>query len=84
MNENEVIANRAIEMKTKWAQKKPVHPNDHVNKSQSINDNFATFIIYLWPNQKQSFTFIIWKKNYLMDKEFKNIVKIGRTHLLVY
>ena len=43
MNVNEVIANRAIEiMKGKKGSKKPVHPNDHVNKSQSTNDVFPT------------------------------------------
>ena len=43
MNVNEVIANRAIQMmKGKMGTKKPVHPNDHVNKSQSTNDVFPT------------------------------------------
>ena len=43
MNVNEVIANRAIEMMGgKKGSKKPVHPNDHVNKSQSTNDVFPT------------------------------------------
>ena len=43
MNVNEVISNRAIEMlKGKKGTKKPVHPNDHVNKSQSTNDVFPT------------------------------------------
>ena len=43
MNVNEVIANRAIEiMRGKKGTKKPVHPNDHVNKSQSTNDVFPT------------------------------------------
>ena len=43
MNVNEVIANRAIEiLKGKKGTKKPVHPNDHVNKSQSTNDVFPT------------------------------------------
>ena len=42
MNVNEVIANRAIQMmEGKWL-KKPIHPNDHVNKSQSTNDVFPT------------------------------------------
>ena len=45
MNVNEVIANRAIEiLKGKKGSKKPVHPNDHVNKSQSTNDVFPTAI----------------------------------------
>ena len=43
MNVNEVIANRAIEMMSgKMGSKNPVHPNDHVNKSQSTNDVFPT------------------------------------------
>ena len=43
MNVNEVIANRAIEMMGgKLGSKKPVHPNDHVNKSQSTNDVFPS------------------------------------------
>ena len=43
MNVNEVIANRAIQMMGgKLGSKKPVHPNDHVNKSQSTNDVFPT------------------------------------------
>ena len=43
MNVNEVIANRAIQMMGgKMGSKKPVHPNDHVNKSQSTNDVFPT------------------------------------------
>ena len=43
MNVNEVIANRAIEiLGGKMGTKKPVHPNDHVNKSQSTNDVFPT------------------------------------------
>jgi len=86
MNVNEVIANRAIEMlKGKKGTKKPVHPNDHVNKSQSTNDVFPTAmhisvatetINKLLPNLKLL-------ENTLKKKsiEFKRIVKIGRTHL---
>ena len=86
MNVNEVIANRAIEiLKGKKGTKKPVHPNDHVNKSQSTNDVFPTAmhisvatetINELLPNLKLL-------ENTLKKKsiEFKKIVKIGRTHL---
>jgi len=86
MNVNEVIANRAIEiLKGKKGSKKPVHPNDHVNKSQSTNDVFPTAmhisvatetINKLLPNLKLL-------ENLLKKKsiEFKKIVKIGRTHL---
>tara|TARA_Y100001970_G_C14177495_1_gene827848 strand:+ start:18 stop:1406 length:1389 start_codon:yes stop_codon:yes gene_type:complete len=86
MNVNEVIANRAIEiLKGKKGTKKPVHPNDHVNKSQSTNDVFPTAmhisvatetIDKLLPNLKILET-ALRKKSI----EFKNIVKIGRTHL---
>ena len=86
MNVNEVIANRAIEiLKGKKGSKKPVHPNDHVNKSQSTNDVFPTAmhisvatetIKNLLPSLKL-LELILKKKS----KEFKKIVKIGRTHL---
>ena len=86
MNVNEVIANRAIEiMGGKKGSKKPVHPNDHVNKSQSTNDVFPTAmhisvaqetISKLLPNLK-----ILEKELAKKSKEFKHIIKIGRTHL---
>ncbi len=86
MNVNEVIANRAIEiLGGKKGSKKPVHPNDHVNKSQSTNDVFPTAMhisvaqetIYkLLPNLN-----ILEKELKKKSKEFKNIIKIGRTHL---
>ena len=86
MNVNEVIANRAIEiLKGKKGSKNPVHPNDHVNKSQSTNDVFPTAmhisvatetIKNLLPSLKL-LELILKKKS----KEFKKIVKIGRTHL---
>ncbi|MDA9071849.1 class II fumarate hydratase [Candidatus Pelagibacter sp.] len=86
MNVNEVIANRAIEiMGGKKGSKKPVHPNDHVNKSQSTNDVFPTAmhisvaqetIEKLLPSLK-----ILEKELNKKSKEFKNIIKIGRTHL---
>jgi len=86
MNVNEVIANRAIEILggTKGT-KKPVHPNDHVNKSQSTNDVFPTAmhisiaketINKLLPSLK-----ILEKELKNKTKEFKNIIKVGRTHL---
>jgi fumarate hydratase class II len=86
MNVNEVIANRAIEiMGGKKGSKKPVHPNDHVNKSQSTNDVFPTAmhisvaqetINKLLPNLK-----ILEKVLNKKSKEFNKIIKIGRTHL---
>jgi len=86
MNVNEVIANRAIEtMGGKKGSKKPVHPNNHVNKSQSTNDVFPTAmhisiaqetIDKLLPNLK-----ILEKELKKKSKEFNKIIKVGRTHL---
>ena len=86
MNVNEVIANRAIQMMGgKLGSKKPVHPNDHVNKSQSTNDVFPTAMHIaiaikarekLLPSLK-----ILERELQKKSKEFKNIVKVGRTHL---
>ena len=86
MNVNEVIANRAIEiLGGKKGTKKPVHPNDHVNKSQSTNDVFPTAMHIsvaeetkkkLLPSLK-----ILEKELKKKVKEFEKIVKIGRTHL---
>ncbi len=86
MNVNEVIANRAIEiLRGKKGTKKPVHPNDHVNKSQSTNDVFPTAMhiaVALETKAKLLPSLIILNKE-LKKKvsEFKNIVKVGRTHL---
>ncbi len=86
MNVNEVIANRAIEiMGGKKGTKKPVHPNDHVNKSQSTNDVFPTAmhisiaqetIDKLLPNLKT-----LERELHKKSKEFSKIIKVGRTHL---
>ena len=86
MNVNEVIANRAIQMMGgKMGTKKPVHPNDHVNKSQSTNDVFPTAMHIavamktrnkLLPSLK-----LLEKSLSKKAKEFKKIVKVGRTHL---
>ena len=86
MNVNEVIANRAIEiLGGKKGTKKPVHPNDHVNKSQSTNDVFPTAmhisvatqtLTKMLPSLK-----ILEKELKKKSIEFKKIVKIGRTHL---
>jgi len=86
MNVNEVIANRAIEiLGGKKGSKKPVHPNDHVNKSQSTNDVFPTAmhisiaqetIHKLLPSLN-----VLERELNKKSKEFKNIIKIGRTHL---
>ena len=86
MNVNEVIANRAIEiLKGKKGTKKPVHPNDHVNKSQSTNDVFPTamHIAVAMETISKLLPSLQLLENSLKRKsmEFKNIVKIGRTHL---
>ena len=86
MNVNEVIANRAIElMHGKKGSKKPVHPNDHVNKSQSTNDVFPTAMHISVAKEANSKLLPSLKKLERelnkKSKEFKNIIKIGRTHL---
>ena len=86
MNVNEVIANRAIElMHGKKGSKKPVHPNDHVNKSQSTNDVFPTAMHISVAKETNSKLLPSLKKLERelnkKSKEFKNIIKIGRTHL---
>ncbi|KAL0371486.1 UNVERIFIED_CONTAM: Fumarate hydratase 1, mitochondrial [Sesamum angustifolium] len=84
MNANEVIANRAAEILGHKRGEKFVHPNDHVNRSQSSNDTFPTVMHIaaavemnsgLIPKLKQLHTTLHAK-----SAEFKDIVKIGRTH----
>lgn len=87
MNVNEVISNRAIEMTggDRFDQKKPIHPNDHVNMGQSTNDTFPTAIhvaVALSIHRKlipalQKFLDVLTEKAKAWDK----IIKIGRTHL---
>ena len=86
MNVNEVIANRAIQMMSgKLGTKKPVHPNDHVNKSQSTNDVFPTAMhiaIALKTKEKLLPSLkLLDKELEKKSKEFNKIVKVGRTHL---
>tara|TARA_B100000902_G_scaffold269476_1_gene255413 strand:+ start:835 stop:2223 length:1389 start_codon:yes stop_codon:yes gene_type:complete len=86
MNVNEVIANRAIEiLGGKKGTKKPVHPNDHVNKSQSTNDVFPTAMhIAIAIETKTKLLPSLELLNKELKKkvsQFKNIVKVGRTHL---
>ena len=86
MNVNEVIANRAIEMLGgELGSKDPVHPNDHVNMSQSTNDTFPSAINIaavesvcqqLLPALEKLQTSLSNK-----SEEFKDIIKLGRTHL---
>ncbi|HPN04752.1 MAG TPA: class II fumarate hydratase [Hyphomonadaceae bacterium] len=85
MNANEVISNRAIEMMGGvMGSKKPVHPNDHVNMSQSSNDTFPTAMHIacaeqiatdLLPALEHLHTALKAKSN-----DWKKIIKIGRTH----
>ena len=85
MNANEVISNRAIEMLGgEMGTKKPVHPNDHVNMSQSSNDTYPTamhiaaaeqVVNDLLPALKHLHASLLAKQ-----EEFKDIIKIGRTH----
>ena len=86
MNVNEVIANRAIQMMGgKMGSKKPVHPNDHVNKSQSTNDVFPTAMhiaIAIKAKEKLLPSLRLLEKELARKSvEFKDIVKVGRTHL---
>jgi fumarate hydratase class II len=85
MNANEVISNRAIEMAGGiMGSKEPVHPNDHVNLSQSSNDTFPTAMYIAAAEQLQALIPEVQKVHDAIDakaKEFADVVKIGRTHL---
>ena len=86
MNVNEVISNRAIEiLGGKKGSKKPVHPNDHVNKSQSTNDVFPTamHIAIAVETRKKLLPALELLNKDLKKKasKFKKIIKVGRTHL---
>ncbi|MFH1197850.1 MAG: class II fumarate hydratase [bacterium] len=87
MNANEVISNRAIEMAGGvLGSKKPIHPNDDVNKSQSTNDAFPTAIHVAAVEQihRRLIPMVGKLRHALFTKteEFKDIIKIGRTHLM--
>ena len=86
MNVNEVISNRAIEiLGGTMGSKKPVHPNDHVNKSQSTNDVFPTamHMAIAIRTKGKLLPFLKILNNQLLkkSKQFKKIIKVGRTHL---
>lgn len=86
MNANEVISNRAIEMAGGvLGSKKPIHPNDDVNKSQSSNDTFPTAmnVAAVTMIQERLLPSVKELRQALQEKEksFSHIVKIGRTHL---
>ncbi len=87
MNANEVISNRAIELLGgEIGSKSPVHPNDHVNMSQSSNDVFPGAMAIA--TAEQTVHHLIPSLRYLHDalqakaEEWTNIVKIGRTHVM--
>lgn len=87
MNVNEVISNRAIEITGGvLGSKKPIHPNDDVNKSQSSNDTFPTamHIAAVTALKEELLPAITALKKTLADKskQFSGITKIGRTHLM--
>ena len=85
MNANEVISNRAIEIAGGViGSKKPVHPNDDVNMSQSSNDTFPTAMYIAAAEELTKLIPAIQELHDAIDQkanEFKDVVKIGRTHL---
>ena len=86
MNSNEVISNRAIELAGgTMGSKEPIHPNDHVNMSQSSNDTFPTamYIAAVEAIHQQLIPAVTHLKEQIASKadQYTNIVKIGRTHL---
>jgi fumarate hydratase, class II len=87
MNANEVISNRAIEIAGgTMGSKKPIHPNDDVNMSQSSNDTFPTAMhIAAASRVAQDLIPSVEKLRDALDakgREFSSVVKIGRTHLM--
>jgi fumarate hydratase class II len=88
MNVNEVISNRAIELLGgELGSKKPVHPNDHVNMSQSSNDTFPTamHVAAVTEISHSLLPALTELRDALNEKvqSFSHIIKIGRTHLQV-
>src|SRR5215207_1825417 len=86
MNANEVVSNRAIELAGgEMGSKKPVHPNDHVNRGQSSNDTFPTAMHIAVVEQLEDVLIpaVTRLRNTLHAKseKFKHVVKVGRTHL---
>ena len=86
MNSNEVISNRAIELAGgEMGSKKPIHPNDHVNRGQSSNDTFPTAMHIAAVEQLEDV--LLPAVSRLRDtlhtkaEQFRDVVKVGRTHL---
>ncbi len=87
MNANEVISNRAIQLSGgTMGSKSPIHPNDDVNKGQSSNDTFPTAmnIAAVEEIHRRLLPMVKKLRDALLKKqeEFKDIIKIGRTHLM--
>lgn len=87
MNINEVISNRAIEISGgKMGSKKPIHPNDDVNKAQSSNDTFPTAMHMAAVHEihRRLIPMLSQLRDTLAkkSKDFKDVIKIGRTHLM--
>ena len=87
MNANEVISNRAIEiLGGEKGSKKPIHPNDHVNMSQSSNDSFPTAMHIAAVEQIEDALLPALEKFHkalaTKEKAFEKIIKVGRTHLM--
>ena len=86
MNANEVIANRAIELVGgEMGSKKPVHPNDDVNRGQSSNDTFPTAMHIAVVEQLEDVLIPsvtrLRQTLHTKSEKFKDVVKVGRTHL---
>ncbi len=85
MNANEVISNRAIEIAGGvMGSKEPIHPNDHVNMSQSSNDTFPTAMHIAAAEEMNKLIPEVLRVHDAIDakaKEYRDVVKIGRTHL---
>ena len=85
MNANEVISNRAIELAGgALGSKKPVHPNDHVNRGQSSNDTFPTAMHIAVVSELQDMYPRVRQLRDTLDgkaKEFNDVIMVGRTHL---
>ena len=85
MNMNEVLAHRGNQLLEEWGEEERLHPNDDVNKSQSSNDTFPTALhvagVLAVENDLLPALEVFKKTLQQKEEEFKEIVKIGRTHL---
>lgn len=84
MNMNEVLAARATEILEKAGQKKLVHPNDHVNRSQSTNDVNPSAVKVAAVPLLQKLSVVLKELSESFDqkaKQYKNVIKLARTHL---